>query len=96
MTIRRSPGRARRREVDATPLVRGGIIAEDPQEERGLDRPLTKSVDADALPRELDAELTRQRVDGPLRRRVRDLRRRCAHQRDEGGDVEHRASAALE
>ena len=87
---------AARRPVDPPALERRRVVAEDREQERRLDRPGAERVHAHALARELDAELARHREHRALRRRVRDLRGRGAEDRDERGDVDHRAAAALE
>ena len=75
---------------------RGGIVAEDREQERRLHRPRAERVDAHALARELHAELLRHREHGALRGGVGDLRRRGTEDRDERRDVDHRAAAPLE
>ncbi len=84
------------RPVDPPPLERRGVVAEDAQQERRLDRARAERVDADALPRELHRELAAHREHGALRGAVGDLRRRRAEDRHERRDVDHRAAAALE
>ena len=76
---------------------RGGrIVAQMREQERRLHRSRAERVDANALSGELHAELAAHREDGALRRGVRDLRGRCAEERDERGDVDDGAAAALE
>ena len=93
LSRRREPAH---RQVDAPPLVRGGVVGEQAHEQRRLHRPGAQRVDANALARELHRELATHREHRALRRCVPDLRRRGAHQRHERRDVDHRAATTLE
>src|ERR687888_1191213 len=84
------------REVHAPTLEGRRVLLEEAKQHRRLDRARAERVHPDPAARELNRELAGQREDGALRRRVGDLRRGRAHERDEGGDVDHRAAAALE
>src|SRR5690349_502944 len=66
------------RQMDEPALGGARRFPPDAEQQRRLDGPGAEGVDADSLPRELDAELLAEREDGSLRGRVRDLRRRGA------------------
>ena len=81
--------------MDPAPLERGRVVAEDREEQWGLDGAGAEGVHADVLARELDRQLARHREDCPLRGGVGDLAGRGADERDEARHINHRAAAPL-